>query len=112
MPSKKRSKKDNNHNEIVNFLKTVVPTSDCSWVGHGWPDGMCRINGGWQFFDVKNPETHYGRKGLNKLQREAATIIGATVYILRSIEDAENFAMGRFDQVDQFPSAKMKADQI
>jgi hypothetical protein len=112
MRSKKLSKKDNNHNEILKFLKSAVPTTDTSFVGDGYPDGLSMINGGWQWFDVKNPETRYGRSGLNDFQKKFAKELGATVYLIRTIEDAENFALGKFDKVDHFPSDKFPVDDL
>lgn len=110
MKKHKRSKKDNNHNEIIGLLSAITETVDMYWLGEGFPDGMCKINGGWQWFDVKNPATSYGRKGLNEMQRATAIKYGLTVYIIRTPDDAENFAKGNFDAVDYYPREKMPAD--
>jgi hypothetical protein len=106
--SKYGYKKDANHDEIFEVMRAYVPVKDLSMMGCGMPDGLAWINKGWHLFDVKNPKTSYGRKGLNKLQKSwAQSWLGGPVYLIYSEEDATNFVKGRFDKIKRFPKDKM-----
>lgn len=112
MSSYKRSKKDNNHDELIVALSGLVPVMDLYQYGGKLLDGQAYINGGWQIFDIKNPNTHYGRKGLNESQRKQVLKLGSPVYLLYTIEDVIAFAKGDFGSVKQFPESKVKAADI
>lgn len=92
------AKKDANHREIFDVIERYTAVKDLSNVGRGIPDGIAWINGGWQLFDVKNPKTAYGRRGLNKRQTEwLKDWRGGPVYLIYSVEEAEQFATGKLD---------------
>lgn len=95
-------KKDLNHDEIFEVIRSVSHALDFSEVGFGCPDGIAMVNGEPTLFEVKNPENHYGRKGLNKNQRKWAETWPAPVYILRTKDDAKNFSLGNLDKVDRY----------
>jgi hypothetical protein len=98
------AKKDANHKEIFSVLKKLIPIHDLSVAGFGVPDGIGWVDGGWHLFDVKNPNTGYGRRGLNKRQKEwADDWRGGPVYLLYNQEDAVNFAQGNFGELKRFP---------
>lgn len=92
------SKKDANHAEMFAVLKKYCAVYDVSTSGMGIPDGLAWINGAWHLFDIKNPKTGYGKRGLNSIQKKwLSQARGGPVYLLYTVEDAENFATGRFD---------------
>ena len=65
------TKKDANHNEVVDALRGAgCLVEDMSHVGCGFPDLMCADNGVLFLVEIKNPKTGYGRRGLNKRQKE------------------------------------------
>jgi hypothetical protein len=51
--------------------------------------------------EIKNPKTGYGRRGLNPIQKQwIERWNGGPIYIIKSLDDAEQFARGRFDEVE------------
>jgi len=99
-----KAKKDNNHNEIVDALeKCGVQTFDMSHQGGGFPDLLCCLKGDNHLVEIKNPDTYYGRSGLNDLQQEFADRwTGAPVYIISTLDDVENFASSKLDKVPHY----------
>jgi hypothetical protein len=98
------AKKDANHKEIMAALKSMVPVHDLSAMGCGVPDGIAWINEGWQLFDIKNPKTGYGKRGLNERQKTwADKWDGGPVYLIYSEDEARAFARGEFSAVKRFP---------
>jgi hypothetical protein len=93
-------KRDANHQEIFDVISKFVAVKDLSAAGFGVPDGLAWINGGWQLFDVKNPKTSYGKRGLNIRQKKwADDWRGGPVYLIYTVEDAESFALGDFSKI-------------
>lgn len=91
------AKKDANHNEIFNAIKEHCAVYDLSSAGCGVPDGLAYVNNAWQLFDVKNPKTSYGRRGLNKVQKKwVANWRGGPVYLIYTPSEAKEFALGNF----------------
>lgn len=91
-------KKDANHNEVMEEMRKHCPVWDLSPLGNGVPDGIAWVTERWILFDIKNPKTAYGRKGLNAVQKKWITQFqGGPVYLLYGIEDAQAFAKGEFD---------------
>lgn len=98
------AKKDANHNEIFNILNKLIPTKDLSAAGFGVPDGIGWVNNGWHLFDVKNPNSGYGRRGLNPRQKDwIDNWNGGHVYLLYNSDDAVNFANGDFLKLKRYP---------
>jgi len=98
------AKKDANHKEVFKTISGIVPVRDLSAAGQGVPDGIAWINGGWHLFDVKNPKTTYGKRGLNKLQKLwASDWRGGPVYLIYTNEEAARFANGDFSSLKRFP---------
>jgi hypothetical protein len=102
------AKKDANHKEIFGIISGLVPARDLSSAGQGIPDGIAWINGGWHLFDIKNPKTSYGKKGLNKLQKIwADDWRGGPVYLIYTNEEAVQFCSGEFAALKRFPEIKV-----
>lgn len=98
------AKKDANHKEIFDAIRQLTACHDLSNAGCGVPDGVAWAGDGWQFFDVKNPRTGYGRRGLNPRQREWANDWrGGPVYLIYTAEEAVDFARGNLDELKRFP---------
>lgn len=90
-------KKDANHNEIIAEMRKYCGVYDTSTAGHGVPDGVAWVANSWQLFDIKNPKTAYGRRGLNKVQKKwLEQWNGGPVYLIYTVEEAERFANGNF----------------
>ena len=85
------AKKDANHKEVIGALEAGgACVLDLSTLGYGAPDLFFWCGWAWHAAEIKNPKTSYGRRGLNKMQREwAERWKGAVeVLILRSGEEA------------------------
>ena len=103
------AKKDANHKEIFTFLEAHTAVKDLSNAGFGVPDGIAWVNDGWHLFDVKNPKSGYGRRGLNPIQKNwAGDWRGGPVYLIYSVQDAENFVKARFAALKKFPDDAVK----
>jgi hypothetical protein len=94
------AKKDANHGEVFDALRKHCAVYDFSAAGCGLPDGIAWVGGEWRLFDVKNPKTGYGRRGLNKVQKKwLAQWKGGPVYLIHSTDEAERFGRGEFDGI-------------
>jgi hypothetical protein len=94
-------KKDANHNEVVRTLKKCgIATMDTSGLGCGFPDLIVTVKGQIHLVDIKNPNTSYGRRGLNDLQKEFAdNWQGPPIYLIYSMDDVASLVAGRFDKL-------------
>ncbi|MCG7492449.1 hypothetical protein [Thalassobius sp. Cn5-15] len=101
----RRGKRDNNHQEIFAVMRPIASVCDLADAGDGIPDGSVKPKGhvGWQWFDVKNPETPYGRSGLNPIQMDWAMKTGGPVYLISSVDEAMQLARGDLDGLNRFP---------
>lgn len=100
------AKKDANHNEIFEAIRKHCAAYDLSVVGGGIPDGIAWVAERWEFFDVKNPKTGYGRRGLNAVQRKwIEKWQGGPVYLIYTTDEAERFGRGEFDGLKRVESA-------
>lgn len=115
MTQKYGAKKDANHKEIFDAMRAVgTSVIDLSQQGCGVPDGVAWISNGWQLFEVKNPKTGYGRRGLNQVQKKWLSQFsqGGPVYIIRSVEQAIIFARGGLDRTERVTSAECTAELL
>ena len=104
------AKKDANHNEVFEAISQFTAVKDLSSAGCGVPDGIAWVAGSWQLFDVKNPKTGYGRRGLNPIQKGwADDWRGGPVFLIYSVEEAFRFAKGNFEGLKKFPDDFQKA---
>ena len=96
------AKKDANHRVIVKTFESLgARVIDLSSLGCGVPDLCVWCKDAWRLIEVKNVQTAYGRKGLNKRQKDwAETWKGGPVYIVRSVDDAIALARGNFSEVE------------
>ena len=84
------AKKDANHSEIVDALKTHgASVIDMSHVGQGFPDLIVGFSGQTLLMEIKNPKTAYGKRGLNKNQtRWRENWIGGPYAVVSSVDGA------------------------
>lgn len=87
----RRGKKDANHNEVVDaFLQSgasVAQLHACEVPG--FPDIVIGVSGRSYLVEIKNPETRYGKAGLNRNQTGfAADWRGGPVFIVTSALEA------------------------
>lgn len=103
-------KKDANHDEIFDELRQHCAVYDLSKAGGGLPDGVAWICGAWHLFDVKNPKTGYGRRGLNPVQKKwLAQWKGGPVYLIYSVAEASRFGQGDFAGIKAMTPAEALA---
>ena len=101
------AKKDANHSEIFDAISRFAAVKDLSNAGMGIPDGLAWVKGAWHLFDVKNPKTGYGKRGLNKVQKKwAEDWRGGPVYLIYTVEEAIMFARGNFEGLSRFPTVE------
>lgn len=88
-PRRITHRKDANHAEIVRGLRDAgLHVVDTSSLGL-FVDAIVAFNGTWHVLEIKNPETSYGRAGLNANQQALATAAGsAPVHVVSSVEEA------------------------
>lgn len=86
-----RGKKDDNHDEISEVFKSL----GCSVASlhntglAGWPDVVVGVVGVNRLVEIKNPDTAYGRKGLNQNQTAfAQEWRGDRVWVVSSRDEA------------------------
>ncbi len=107
------AKKDANHQAICTCLDQMkVGYWDLSDVGRGIPDLLVYCGGQYHPWEIKNPRTTYGRRGLNKNQKalEART---APINIIRTIDEAIAFINlhRRPDDLGQRPVKVWRSEQ-
>lgn len=94
------AKKDANHNEVFEEMRKHCAVYDFSAAGCGLPDGIAWVAEQWRLFDVKNPKTGYGRRGLNKVQKRwLSQWKGGPVYLIYSADEARRFGTGDLDGI-------------
>jgi hypothetical protein len=98
------NKKDANHAVIIQaFEKFGCPVLDLSSMGCGVPDLLISCRSELHLVDIKNLQTGYGRKGLNKRQQKwALEWQGGPVYLIHSIEEVADFVAGRLEKIVKF----------
>lgn len=107
------AKKDANHKEIIDVLRKHCAVFDLSEHGHGIPDGIAWVDGRWEFFDIKNPKTGYGRRGLNEVQKKwIGQWRGGPVYLIYTGEDATKFGKGDLAGLKRVDSAESTDDAV
>lgn len=106
------AKKDANHQSIFSALRALgIGVYDLSQTGNGCPDGVAWIKNEWRLFEVKNPKTGYGKRGLNQVQKKwLSQWKGGPVFIIRNIEEAVRFGQGKFDSVECVTPAQCAAE--
>ena len=108
----RKFKLDNNHKPIIDYLRLFVAVIDTAHAGKGIVDGMAWIKDGWQLFDIKNPDTAYGRNGLNERQKKRnGDYRGGPIYLIYTTQDADNFRLGRFYKLKSEPAGGTPMEQ-
>lgn len=101
-------KKDANHNEIFEELRKHCAVYDLSTAGRGLPDGIAWIQAAWHLFDVKNPKTGYGKRGLNEVQKKwIQQWKGGPVYLIYTEDEARRFGCGDFSGIKREESGTL-----
>jgi endogenous inhibitor of DNA gyrase (YacG/DUF329 family) len=97
------AKKDANHNMLVEILQSGgASVKDMSKMAGGFPDILVWYLEEWHLIEIKNPKTHYGKQGLNKLQKQFAEgWNGGAVFVFKTEDDAKNFLAGKFEEIEQ-----------
>lgn len=104
------AKKDANHADVFDEMRKHCPVYDLSVVGRGVPDGVAWAGGQWRLFDVKNPKTGYGRRGLNPIQKKwLEQWKGGPVYLIYTVEEARLFGQGVVDGLKCFSGGAVMA---
>jgi hypothetical protein len=83
-------RKDHNHSAITAAFLSIPGVSifDLSDIGRGVPDLIVGVRGESLLVEIKNPATHYGRKGLNRRQLAfQADWKGGPIHVVRTIDD-------------------------
>lgn len=83
-------RKDNNHAEIVARLEAEgISVLDTSTIGGGFPDLICGVSGTIILAEIKNPQSHHGKRGFSESQLGwIERWQGAPPVILRNAETA------------------------
>lgn len=87
---RRRSKRDGNHAELSTaFEQLGCSVADLSHAGiPGWPDVVVGVVGTNALVEFKNPETRYGRAGLNPNQQAfARDWRGGKLYAVSSVDE-------------------------
>lgn len=106
------AKKDANHNVISTYLEyRGCFVKDLSGAGCGVPDLIVWVKTEWVLVEIKNTKTGYGKRGLNKRQKEWATNWkGGKVYMVTSTKEAELLATQQYDKLKSFPLDEPQKD--
>jgi hypothetical protein len=108
------AKKDANHAELVAaFKKLGVGVMDLSVMGCGVPDLLLWCAKRYLLVDIKNRKTGYGRRGLNKNQKDwADEWTGGPVYLVYDMDDVVALANGHLDFVKRYPESRDHPKEI
>lgn len=98
--------RDGNHKAIVNSLEKMgCEVIDLAGVGDGIPDLLVECHRELYLVEVKNPETGYGKRGLNTNQKKRATLWQKVrVYVIHTIDDCVTFVQGDRESLVYKPS--------
>jgi Holliday junction resolvase len=101
--------KDHNHDSLVADLKKLgCKIIDMAAVGDRFPDLLVLCRRDLLLVEVKNLDTGYGKRGLNKGQREFATwwtTEGGKVYVIRNTDDCIKLVSDDRDSLAFKPTA-------
>lgn len=92
---RRAARRDANHKTVVDtFIALGCSVFETDRVGAGFPDVVVGIMGVSHLVEIKNPETHYGRGGLNANQSAfAATWKGSPIVVITSPDEAAAFVL-------------------
>lgn len=100
-------KRDANHGVITQALTRLgVEFIDLSLVGGGCPDLLINFRKTLYLADIKNPQSAYGKRGLNKNQKRwADEWAGVPIFLLYTEADVVAFANGRLSEIKHHSGA-------
>jgi hypothetical protein len=93
---KHRGSRDANHADVVSMFERLGCTvADTAFAGvPNWPDLVVGCVGVNHLVEIKNPDTRYGRAGLNPGQSAfARDWRGGAIEVVESVEDAVTLVM-------------------
>ena len=87
------AKRDANHNDIADAFRAMgCSVFETDRVGEGFPDIIVGLLGVSHLVEIKNPETAYGRAGLNQRQSAFANLWrGSPIITITSEAEAAAF---------------------
>lgn len=99
----KRATKDDNHDEIAKaFLRVGASVIHTHAVGRGFPDLLVCFRNQVYLVEIKNPNSYYGRKGLNELQKKLRDE-GWPVCVIRTCDEAMALILKRRSERADIP---------
>lgn len=94
---RKRASKDDNHDTVaLAFQRVGAAVIHTHMFGQGFPDMLVCFRGRVYMIEVKNPQSVYGRKGLNELQQRLRNE-GWPLCVVRTEDDAMQLILKRED---------------
>jgi hypothetical protein len=113
MTRKYGAKKDANHAELVGALRKLgASVLDLSGLGSGIPDLVVWCAERYVLVDIKNRGTAYGRRGLNKNQKEWADGWSTPVFLVYDTADVEALVKGEFGKIKRYPEDRADPKQL
>lgn len=95
---RRKARRDANHNAVADTFRALgCSVFETDRVGEGFPDLVVGMSGTDNILvEIKNPETHYGRAGLNGTQSKFNEAWrGAKVMVICSADEAAAFVLNR-----------------
>lgn len=94
---RRAARRDANHNAVADTFRALgCSVFETDRVGEGFPDLVVGMTGLNLLIEVKNPETHYGRGGLNKSQKNFNDAWrGDRMVVITSPDEAAAFVLNR-----------------
>lgn len=107
-----KAKKDLNHDELVGtFGQLGCPVIDLTREGRGIPDLLVLCLGKVHLVEIKNPQTHYGRKGLSLTQQRVHEAFAGCIAVVRTSEDVYQLVLKwRSEETSDRVAGLAKAD--
>ena len=95
--ARRAARRDANHKGVADTFRALgCSVFETDRVGEGFPDLVVGLMGDNLLIEVKNPETHYGRGGLNKSQKTFNDAWrGDKMCIITSPDEAAAFVLNR-----------------
>lgn len=91
--TRRAARRDHNHRAVADTFRDLgCSVFETDRVGEGFPDIVVGLMGRSLLVEIKNPQTHYGRGGLNFAESAfAASWRGSPVTVITSEIEAEAF---------------------
>lgn len=95
--TRRAARRDANHKDVADTFRALgCSVFETDRVGGGWPDAVVGLLGVSHLIEIKNPETHYGRGGLNTNQSAfSAAWKGSPIIVITSPDEAAAFVLNK-----------------